>query len=394
MTDQIKSVAATHPIRQAAFRYADKMRESEDFMADIDSNLIAIETAKHSSLTMLWDIRQIFTPEELDAFPAIGSEEPKARKDTNTLYDWYQASDGSDQRFYYDLFDALKPDIVSMRKAVREYAKKGSNANDKDALAKQIIGENAKEYEAAFRALAHGSEDLERAARKWDRRFTSGRDMILKAFATVQIVKRLNTDTTSCHIVEVKDKDGKAIGYDRSPNPILFDNDYDGRAKAGVPYQRSIWSVGTLMQLVRQEKTAEGKPIVINGQPWTKLDQAFEEGGGYDRIAKILNRGKQEGGAETKADMIKKLSAETPEQVNTVVNSLAGFFYDVDESGNWKLKEKAEGRLLEALKAKDQDEAVIALCKLQEALDSIAVKLNPRYSRIQQEAHNAVKPAA
>ena len=66
MTDQIKSVAATHPIRQAAFRYADKMRESEDFMADIDSNLIAIETAKHSSLTMLWDIRQIFTQEELD----------------------------------------------------------------------------------------------------------------------------------------------------------------------------------------------------------------------------------------------------------------------------------------------------------------------------------------
>lgn len=388
------NIAAAHYIRQQAFRIAERIRADENFMADIDTNLVAIETAKHSPLTVLWDARKIFSDEELQAMPVFNSREPKVKHDTNTYYDWYEAADGSEQRFYYDLFEALRPDIVTMRKAVKAYAKKGSSADDKDALAKSIMGnsddtrENAKAFEAAFRALPHGSSELKRAEYKWNKRFTAGRDMILKAFATYQIVAKLNTSLTSCSIVETEE------GYDRSGNAIMFDNKPEIIADSKKTYQRSDWSVGTLMQLARLETNDKGEPIYVKGMPWTKLDQALEEGGGYDRISKILSRGKPEETAETKAERLRNLAAETPEQVNTVVNSLAGFFYDIDDSGNWKLKDKAESKLLEALKAKDQDEAVIALCKLQEALDSIAVKLNPRYSRIQQEAHNAVKPAA
>ena len=234
------TIAAAHNIRTAAFNYAKRMTGNEALMADIGSAIAAIEEGKRSSLTVLHDLEQIFTPEDFQAFPKVGSLAPKVITNTNTLYDWYENADKTEGRFYYDISDALRPDIAELKRAFQELFK--SKTDNKVALANNITGKDDKAF---FLTFDWGTDEVERQAKKYARRLQSLRDMVVKAFATEQVVARINNLSQVSCVIE-RNSEGK---YHESPTPIVFSNDYAGRDPKADPFKRKLWSVGTLMLL-------------------------------------------------------------------------------------------------------------------------------------------------
>lgn len=354
------TIAATHFIRSAAFRVADLLKTNETLMTDIDSNIAAIEEGKRSALTVLADIESI-EGFDFEALPKVGSEAPKAGNTNQQVFDWYVEADGTQGRFYYDIADRLKPGLVALKKAFQEFDK--SKTDNKDELAKALP---SKDDEAFFRTFQHGTDEVTRMRKKYERRYTSLRDMTTKAFQVQQIVTRLNNlSSVSCRIERAKDG-----GYDQSPSPVVFDNAPAHLAdKTGTPFKRVLWSIGTLLLLERAEKNEKGEALVN----YTRLDNAIAQGGTYETILKCVERDTDGKNASKGAD-IRSLKAATPEEFMAVTNVITAYGYDVKE-GNWAIREKAETRLLAALKGPNKEADRELVFKLFEMLDSLTSKL-------------------
>ena len=378
----VNTVSAIPFIRQQAYRFADILAKNEDFVNDIEDNIAAIEQGKKSALTILWDIEQVFDAETIAAFPKVGSETPQGYKNnTNQLYDWYKLPDGKEASFYNDLADRVKPVITAMAEACSQLNRAKSDI--KEDLRKAMPSIVPKELEKAFSELQFGTFDVENAAKLWTRRRNSVREQVRKAFQAKQIVSRLNTDKLSCRILTKTEKDGAVIGYSDAPNPVHLSNQPEIAANPGAKYQQVVWSINNLLALERPEKNEKGEDL-----HFTKLDNALAKGGTFDLITAILKREREDKGGSEQAKAIAALKAERPEQVASVANTLVGYFYSTTEGVDWKINDKAEEKLLASLSPENQQEAVITICKLAEAFDSLASKLSGRYSRIVQAAHD------
>jgi hypothetical protein len=210
--------------------------------------------------------------------------------------------------------------------------------------------------------------------------------MIIKAAATEQIVARLNTETTKCFIREKKDKDGKVIGYDESPSPISFSNQPAMvKDPDNVAFKSVIWSVGTLNILEREVRNEKGE-----GTGFTQLDVLFNKGEvTFETVTGLLKRQAPEKEKVDRASVLKSLKAEKPEEVETVLNVLAGYFLDFKSDGSISVIERVETKFLDYLKPATHDETVVVATKLAEVFDSIASKLDGRYVRIRPQGDAA-----
>lgn len=380
------AIAITHHIRNSAFRFVDKMKESnaaeyQNLLDDIDSNVAAIEEGKRSALTVLHDLEKLGI--DFDATPKIGSEAPKTVQDTNTIYDWYLEADGTQGRWAYDVVDRMKPNLLALKKAFQEFDK--SKSDNKDELAKMIPGKTEEEY---FRSFQHGTDAVTRERKKYEQRYNNARMMVVKALQVEQIVKRLNDlSSVSCRIE--RDEDG---GYDKSPSPVIFDNAPAHLAdKQGTPFKRVIWSIGTLLLLERQEKNEKGEAI----PNFTRLDGAIHQGGTYETILKCVERD-SDGKNKSKGADIRALKAESPEDVLAIAQVLTAYGYTVTDKStdNWAIKDKAETRLLAALSAPNKEEDREVIFKLFEMLDSVTSKLDKQRSAdVQAKADRAANKA-
>lgn len=365
-------IPVSHRIREAAFRVAAVLKADEQFMEDVDTNIIAIETGKRSAMTLLWDMKHI-KGLDTSVFPKVGSREPKAKADVNMIYDHYETADKKTGRYFYDLCEALNPGLFQLNRAFTEYNR--SKVDNKDELAKAI---DDKEAENFFRSFQRTTDDLKAITKKYNRRWSSFTDMVIKAVTAEQTVTRLNTEMTECYIREKKNETGKVIGYDESPTPICFNNKPEIIKDKDAKYQTDLWSVGTLAILERIVKDEKNQST-----GYTQLDVLFNTSDvTFKTVTDLLKRETPEEEKTDRASLLKSLKAEKPEEAIQVMNVLAGFFLDYKSDGTVSVIERAENAFLNYVKPASQDEAARLAYELSFVFDSIGSKLNTRVTRM------------
>ncbi len=328
--------------------------KDETFMADIEDIMLSGENVKRSAITLLADIERIISPEQLASFPIVGSKEGKG---VNNWDEYVSVLDGKQVKssFYQDLADSLPLSVANRRnlELMREYAKPGWKQ-----------GEGLLDPEGWPEPGAATTSRI----RLYEQRQSNIRNMVKKAFKTMQTIKKIQDE---CSGVVCKILPGEQAGtkYSRSTLPIYIkDKVYED--------QSAVWSTATLLQLASMHHDAKGEPT---GR--TKLDVAIANGGTLKAINDVLKREREDGngkGNDTNAAKVTAFNIENAEQVATVANIFASYFFKDVEKGTLDLDHYNKVLKL----TQTDDETVIVIEKLAELFEDLRSKTERRYADI------------
>lgn len=360
------SIAIKGTVHQRAVDMAAIFSNDAQFIGDVIEIMTSGEVVKRSRVTLMGDIERILTADAIDALPIVGSSEVRG---SNLAFDRYEVTIDSKQvkgTYYNDFAASLPPGMYIERNlsALREYA--DTNGQTKRA-----------EYDGAEGWPLIGGE-TEALIKVYEQRRSSLRTMVNGSFKTMQLLARIKRECPKVSCIIPRDAEGN---YIKSTIPVSIWNNSN-------PRENASWSVSNLLQLGAEVKNDKGE-----GLGYDKLKLAIDKGGSFADIMAVLKRERSDkDGAsnDTNAAKVNALHFDNAKQLATGFNAVSSFFHKEDGT----LDSKATADLYALMNAKDEDELVVTIHRLNEVFDDLATKSEQKYAAIMSKRLGAETKAA
>ena len=343
------TTTSTHPVAANAVKLALMADQSKTFVNDMQSIVTAGETVKLGPLTILQDMREIYTDDELALFPKPGSEAPNGN--TNGNYDVY----------YDGVTESGKPRKQSFYKMFASSTEYGATIA---AMKKNLAAAKNKSADAPEHMLLWPVAKLSSEIAKWSQRDTAYSGKIRQAMELhfqFEAIKAF--DKVTCRFITTE-----------MPDPDNAGKTIEVLADTVAP-----------IEIVSKVNLTEAKAFTPAQFMALDLDKAMEKGGTWSAIVLSASRG-------TKAKQETK-DSQNISDVNgflTAINLMAGFVYDDYDAGTMS---KHYAKLLKEIE-KDE-ESLILVHKLGDMLDDLTTKTQAAYVKaVQKRKEGGNKQAA
>ncbi len=343
------TTTSTHPVAANAVKLALMADQSETFVNDMQSIVTAGETVKLGPLTILQDMREIYTDDELALFPKPGSEAP-ANGNTNGNYDVY----------YDGVTESGKPRKQSFYKMFAASTEYGATIA---AMKKNLAAAKNKSADAPEHMLLWPVAKLSSEIAKWSQRDTAYSGKIRQAMDLhFQFEAIKSFDKVTCRFITVE-----------MPDPEKEGQTIEVLADTVAP-----------IEIVSKVNLTEAKAFTPAQFMALDLDKAMEKGGTWSAIVLSASRG-------TKSKQETKVAAATITDIETfksAINDMASFVYEDFDAGKMS---KDYAKLIKQIE--NDDETLILVHKLGDMLDELCTKTQARYIKVTQAAKEKANAA-